>query len=253
MTALNTLDGDPPLVIGHRGASGYRPEHTLASYKLAIELGADFVEPDVVVTKDGHLIARHEPELGGTTDVKDHPEFADRYTTKIVDGAPVSGWFAEDFTLAEIKTLYARERIPEIRPGNTAYNDQYRIPTLEEVIDLVKQVEVDTGRQIGIIPETKHPTYFGGWCIPGRHADPSGHQPAPDRYLHRRGLHRSRADHHPILRTRKPHRAADEGHARSGPGPAAHPIAQRGWLRHHLQPRPGQCRARCRSRHLCRV
>lgn len=157
---FQTLDGEAPLVIGHRGASAYRPEHTLASYKLAVDLGADFVEPDLVVTKDGVLIARHEPELGGTTDVKDHPEFADRQTTKLLDGVPVTGWFAEDFTLAEIKTLYARERIPEIRPDNTTYNDLYRIPTFTEVIDLVKQEEVETGRKIGIIPETKHPTYF---------------------------------------------------------------------------------------------
>jgi glycerophosphoryl diester phosphodiesterase len=155
-----TLDGKPPVVIGHRGASAERPEHTLASYRLAIEQGAEVIEPDLVVTKDGHLIARHEPEIGGTTDVSERPEFADRFTTKLLDGAPVSGWFAEDFTLAEIKTLYARERIPEIRPDNTAYDDLYRIPTLAEVIDLVKQVEVETGRVIGIVPETKHPTYF---------------------------------------------------------------------------------------------
>lgn len=157
---FNTLDGEAPLVFGHRGASGHRPEHTLASYALAIQFGADFVEPDLVVTKDGVLIARHEPELGGTTDVADRPEFADRHTTKLLDGVPVEGWFAEDFTLAEIKTLYARERIPEIRPDNTAYDDLYRIPTFAEVIDLIKQIEVETGRQIGIVPETKHPTYF---------------------------------------------------------------------------------------------
>ncbi|WP_165839098.1 alkaline phosphatase [Roseicella frigidaeris] len=168
--AFNTLDGEPPLVIGHRGASAYRPEHTLASYKLAIDLGADFVEPDLVVTKDGVLIARHEPELGGTTDVADHPEFADRQTTKMLDGVPMTGWFAEDFTLAEIKTLYARERIPEIRPDNTQYNDIYRIPTFVEVIDLVKQAEAETGRTVGIIPETKHPTYFE---FEGTHLDGS--------------------------------------------------------------------------------
>ena|GEM_PF-45076 len=155
-----TLTGDAPDVIGHRGASGSRPEHTLESYRHAIELGADVVEPDLVVTKDGYLIARHEPMLGGTTDVADHPEFADRRTTKVIEGETVTDWFAEDFTLAEIKTLYARERIPQLRPDNTDYNDQFRIPTLTEVIDLVKQVEHDTGRQIAIIPETKHPTYF---------------------------------------------------------------------------------------------
>ena len=165
-----TLDGDPALVMGHRGVAGLRPEHTLEGYRLAIRLGADFIEPDVVPTKDGHLIARHEPELGGTTDVKDHPEFADRFTTKMLDGVPVSGWFAEDFTLAEIKTLFARERIPDVRPTNTQYNDQFRIPTLDEVIDLVKQEEAETGRKIGIIPETKHPTYF---AHEGRHLDGS--------------------------------------------------------------------------------
>jgi glycerophosphoryl diester phosphodiesterase len=155
-----TLDGNAPLVVGHRGSAGTRPEHTLESYRVAIEGGADFIEPDVVPTKDGYLIARHEPELGGTTDVANHPEFADRQTTKILDGVPVTGWFAEDFTLAEIKTLYARERIPDIRPGNTAYDGKYRIPTLGEIIDLVNQTEAATGRKIGIIPETKHPTYF---------------------------------------------------------------------------------------------
>jgi len=131
-----TLDGEAPLVVGHRGAAGSRLEETVEGYRFAIQQGADFIEPDVVPTKDGVLIARHEPELGGTTDVSDHPEFADRHTTKMVDGAPVSGWFAEDFTLAEIKTLYARERIPAIRPQNTQYNDQYRIATLDEVIDV---------------------------------------------------------------------------------------------------------------------
>ncbi len=155
-----TLDGQAPLVVGHRGAAGSRLEETVEGYRYAIQQGADFIEPDVVPTKDGVLITRHEPELGGTTDVSAHPEFADRYTTKTVDGAPVSGWFAEDFTLAEIKTLYARERIPEIRPQNTQYNDQYRIATLDEVIGVIKQAEADTGRQVGLIPETKHPTYF---------------------------------------------------------------------------------------------
>lgn len=158
--AFPTLDGNEPLVVGHRGAAGSRPEHTLEGYTYAIKLGADFIEPDVVPTRDGYLIARHEPELGGTTDVKDHPEFANRFTTKVIDGTAVSGWFAEDFTLAEIKTLYARERIPGVRPTNTQYNDQYRIPTLDEIIGLVKQTEAETGRKIGVIPETKHPTYF---------------------------------------------------------------------------------------------
>ncbi len=157
---FNTLDGAAPLVIGHRGASGSRPEHTLESYRVAIANGADVVEPDLVVTKDGVLIARHEPLLGGTTDVAEHPEFADRRVTKVLEGETVTDWWAEDFTLAEIKTLYARERIPQVRPENAAFNDQYRIPTLAEVIDLVRAVEADTGRVVSIIPETKHPTYF---------------------------------------------------------------------------------------------
>jgi glycerophosphoryl diester phosphodiesterase len=117
---FDTLSGAPPLVIGHRGASAYLPEHTLEAYRLAIQLGADVIEPDVVPTKDGRLIARHENELSGTTDVSTRPEFADRRTTKTIDGQQVTGWFSEDFTLAEIKTLTAKERIPEIRPGNTA-------------------------------------------------------------------------------------------------------------------------------------
>ena len=156
---FDTLSGEAPLVIGHRGASAYLPEHTLEAYRLAIQLGADIIEPDVVPTKDGRLIARHENELGGTTDVADRPEFADRRTTKTIDGQEVTGWFSEDFTLAEIKTLYAKERIPEIRPGNTAYDGLYRVPTIEEVVALVRE-EARTGREIGIIPETKHPVFF---------------------------------------------------------------------------------------------
>jgi glycerophosphoryl diester phosphodiesterase len=143
-----------PLVIGHRGASGYRPEHTLASYQLAIGMGADFIEPDLVSTKDGVLVARHENEIGGTTDIAAHPEFAARRTTKAIDGVPVTGWFTEDFTLAELRTLRARERLPELRPDNTAFDGLYQVPTLQEVIDLAKRAGV------GIYPETKHPTYF---------------------------------------------------------------------------------------------
>jgi glycerophosphoryl diester phosphodiesterase len=143
-----------PLVIGHRGASGYRPEHTLASYRLAIEMGADYVEPDLVSTKDHVLVARHENEIGGTTDVADHPEFAGRRTTKTVDGVQVTGWFTEDFTLAELKTLRAIERLPDVRPANTAFDGLYQVPTLQEVIDLARRAGV------GIYPETKHPTYF---------------------------------------------------------------------------------------------
>jgi glycerophosphoryl diester phosphodiesterase len=144
-----------PLIIGHRGASGLRPEHTLASYELAIEQGADFIEPDVVSTKDGVLIARHEVNIKDTTDVADHPEFADRFTTKIIDGTPEEGWFADDFTLAEIKTLRAEERL-EFR--DQSFNGQFEIPTLQEIIDLAKVKSAD-GRTIGIYPETKHPTY----------------------------------------------------------------------------------------------
>jgi glycerophosphoryl diester phosphodiesterase len=153
---LNTLNGQAPLVIGHRGASGELPEHTLESYRLAILRGADFIEPDLVATKDGYLIARHEPNLINTTDVNDRPEFADRKTTKIVDGVAEEGFFASDFTLAEIKTLRA------VMPQSfrtQAFNGVFQIPTLSEIIDLVKQVEADTGKTIGIYPETKHPTY----------------------------------------------------------------------------------------------
>ena len=180
---FNTLNGQAPLVIGHRGSSGERPEHTLASYAMAIAKGADFVEPDLVVTKDGVLICRHEPMLGvvqlnpdgsirtdsfgvpvlnttdTSTDVYLRPEFADRLTVKVVDGVPRGGWFAEDFTLAEVKKLNAIERIPALR-GTDYDNDGLKVPTLAEVIDLVKKVEADTGRKVGIYPETKHPTYF---------------------------------------------------------------------------------------------
>lgn len=149
-----------PLVIAHRGASGYRPEHTLAAYRLAIAQGADYVEPDLVSTKDGVLVARHENEISGTTDVAAHPEFAGRRTTKVIDGVAVTGWFTEDFTLAELKTLRAKERLPQVRPGNTRYDGRFEIPTLDEVIRLVKRASGRSGRTIGIAPETKHPTYF---------------------------------------------------------------------------------------------
>ncbi|HYR07563.1 MAG TPA: glycerophosphodiester phosphodiesterase [Longimicrobium sp.] len=149
-----------PIVIAHRGASGYRPEHTLASYRLAIEMGADFVEPDLVSTRDGVLICRHENEIGGTTDVAAHPEFAARRTTKTIDGVTADGWFTEDFTLAELKTLRARERLPQLRPGNTEFDGRFEIPTLDEVIALVQRESAGRGRTIGIYPETKHPTYF---------------------------------------------------------------------------------------------
>ncbi|MFM7424227.1 MAG: esterase-like activity of phytase family protein [Elainella sp.] len=156
ITNLKTLTGKPPIVIGHRGASGLRPEHTLASYELAIAQGADFIEPDLVSTKDGVLIARHENEISGTTDVASRPEFADRKTTKTIDGVEYTGWFAEDFTLAEIKTLRAIERLPFRSPF---FNGQFEIPTFQEVIDLAKRKSIETGRTIGVYPETKHPTY----------------------------------------------------------------------------------------------
>ena len=149
-----------PLVFGHRGASGYRPEHTLASYQKAIELGADYVEPDLVATKDGVLVARHENEIGGTTDVADHPEFAGRRTTKVIDGRAVTGWFTEDFTLAELKTLRAKERLPQVRPQNAQYDGRFEVPTFAEVLRLVRDESRRTGRIIGVAPETKHPTYF---------------------------------------------------------------------------------------------
>lgn len=155
-----TLTGARPIVIGHRGASGYRPEHTLASYELAIKMGADYIEPDLVSTKDGVLIARHENEISGTTDVATRREFANRRTTKVIDGVRVTGWFTEDFTLAEIKRLRAKERIPEIRPGSAAYDGRFQVPTLQEVINLAKRKSAETKRRIGIYPETKHPTYF---------------------------------------------------------------------------------------------
>ncbi|HEX5861753.1 MAG TPA: glycerophosphodiester phosphodiesterase [Nocardioides sp.] len=155
-----------PIVIGHRGASGYRPEHTLAAYELAIRLGADYVEPDLVSTRDGVLVARHENEISGTTDVAEHPEFTDRRTTKVIDGRPVTGWFTEDFTLTELKTLRATERLPEVRPDNTRYGGRFEVPTLDEVLALVHHEEQRTGRRIGVYPETKHPSYFDGIGLP---------------------------------------------------------------------------------------
>jgi glycerophosphoryl diester phosphodiesterase len=150
----------PPLVIGHRGACGYRPEHTLESYRLAIRLGADYVEPDLVSTRDGVLVARHENEISGTTDVAAHPEFANRRTTKVVNGVAMTGWFTEDFTLRELRTLRAIERLPEVRPQNTIFDGRYEIPTFQEIIDLVVSEERRLGRPIGIYPETKYPSYF---------------------------------------------------------------------------------------------
>jgi glycerophosphoryl diester phosphodiesterase len=148
------------LVIGHRGAAGYRPEHTLASYELAARMGADFIEPDLVSTKDGVLVARHEPEIGGTTDVASRPEFAGRKRTVLLDGVSVTGWFTHDFTLAELKTLRAVERLPQVRQRNTLYNGLFEVPTFQEVLDLRARLSKELGRTIGVYPETKHPTYF---------------------------------------------------------------------------------------------
>lgn len=151
-----TLDGKPPLVIAHRGASGYRPEHTLASYELAIELGADYIEPDLVVTKDGHLVARHEPLIDATTDVSSHPEFAGRKTTRMLDGHEVTGFFVSDFTLDELKTLRAVQANPA---RSKEYDGRFAIPTFEEILDLVKRESAARQRGIGVYPETKHPAY----------------------------------------------------------------------------------------------
>jgi glycerophosphoryl diester phosphodiesterase len=148
------------LVIAHRGASGYRPEHTPAAYRLAAELGADYLEPDLVATLDGVLVCRHENEISGTTDVADHPVFADRKITKIVDGAAMTGWFVEDFTYAELRSLRARERMPALRAGNTAYDGLETIPTFDEVVALARQESQRLGRPIGVLPEIKHPAYF---------------------------------------------------------------------------------------------
>ncbi|MEU5244841.1 glycerophosphodiester phosphodiesterase [Streptomyces asoensis] len=150
-----------PTIIGHRGASGYRPEHTFGSYQLALDLGADIVEAgDLVPTRDGHLVCRHEPEIGGTTDVASRPEFAGRRTTKVLDGVSTTGWFTEDFTLAELKTLRAVERIPANRPHNTLYDGRWEIPTFEEVLKWQDEQTRKRGKQVWIYPETKHPTYF---------------------------------------------------------------------------------------------
>jgi glycerophosphoryl diester phosphodiesterase len=153
-------------VFGHRGACALRPEHTLASYALAVADGADYVEPDLVITKDGVLVARHENNIAETTDVASHPEFAQRRTTKTVDGETITGWFTEDFTLAELKTLRAIERIPKIRPQNTVYNGEFQIPTFEEYLDFIAAESALRGRLIGLVPEIKHSTYFASIGLP---------------------------------------------------------------------------------------
>lgn len=160
VTRRGGLPRRPTLVIGHRGTAGYRPEHTLASYELAARMGADFMEPDLCATKDGYLVCRHEPEIGGTTDVADHPEFSGRRTTKDLDGVPTTGWFTTDFSLAELKTLRAKERLPQVRQHNTMYDGLFEIPTFTEVLALRERVSKDLGREVGVYPETKHPTFF---------------------------------------------------------------------------------------------
>jgi glycerophosphoryl diester phosphodiesterase len=162
-TGTPTLSGQKPLIVGHRGASGYRPEHTLESYKLAIELGADFIEPDLVATKDGVLVARHEPIMSGTTDVSTRPEFAGRKTTRKLDGVDTTDWFASDFTLAEIKTLRAKQAFAD---RDQSHNGKYEIPTLQEIIDLAKTESTRLGRVIGIYPETKHSIFHAAIGLP---------------------------------------------------------------------------------------
>jgi len=162
-TPWRTLDGKPPLVIAHRGASGYRPEHTIASYTLAIEMGADYIEPDLVATRDGHLIARHEPLLDDTTDVKSRPQFAQRRTTKQLDGKSVTGFFASDFTLAEIKQLRAVQPNPA---RSKEYDGKFEIPTFEEILDLAERESQRRGRTIGVYPETKHPSFHLALNLP---------------------------------------------------------------------------------------
>ncbi|MFN4113339.1 MAG: glycerophosphodiester phosphodiesterase family protein [Sphingomonadaceae bacterium] len=163
--AMGVMMGSVPaaaevLVIAHRGASGDRPEHTLAAYERGIDQGADFIEPDLVVTRDGVLVARHENEISETTDVASRTEFADRQRSKTIDGVLVTGWFAEDFTLAELRTLRARERLPGLRPQNVPFDGLWQVPTLEEVVRLVRAKEAETGRRIGIYPELKHPHFL---------------------------------------------------------------------------------------------
>jgi glycerophosphoryl diester phosphodiesterase len=155
-----------PILIAHRGASGERPEHTIAAYQLAIDQGADYIEPDLVLTKDGVLVARHENEISDTTDVASRPEFASRKATKVIDGESFTGWFTEDLTLAELKTLRAKERLPQLRTANMAFDGQFQVPTFDEVLALAAEATKRTGRVIGVYPETKHPSYFKSIGLP---------------------------------------------------------------------------------------
>ncbi|WP_432067713.1 glycerophosphodiester phosphodiesterase [Streptomyces sp. C10-9-1] len=172
-----------PTVIAHRGASGYRPEHTLGSYQLALDMGAHVIEQDLVPTRDGHLVCRHENDISGTTDVADRPEFASRRTTKSVDGTSLSGWFTEDFTLAELKTLRAKERIPTIRQENTLYDGRWTVPTFEEVLRWAEREGHRRGHPVWLHVETKHPSYFRGLGL--------GLEERLARLLRRYGRHRA--------------------------------------------------------------
>ena len=160
LAAASPVAAQDMLIIAHRGASAERPEHTLAAYELAIDQGADYIEPDLVVTKDLVLVSRHENELSGTTDVASREEFEDRRRDKTIDGQKVAGWFAEDFTLAELRTLRAKERIPSLRPANARFDGLYQVPTLAEIVKLVRAKEAATGRRIGLYPELKHPEFL---------------------------------------------------------------------------------------------
>lgn len=177
LASLPAMTAEKPVVIGHRGASGYMPEHTLPTYFVAIQQGADYIEPDLVFTRDGVLVARHENEIGGTTDVATRPEFAERRTTKVIDGERLEGWFTEDFTLAELKTLRARERIAELRPANTQFDGVFQVPTFVEVLEMLRDANhqrrvaaqeqgLPMPRPIGVYPETKHPSYFASIGLP---------------------------------------------------------------------------------------
>ncbi len=168
--AAPSLTGAPPIIIAHRGASGERPEHTLAAYERAINQGADFIEPDLVLTRDGVLVARHENEISGTTDVATREEFRDRKQTKVIDGVAITGWFTEDFTVQELYSLFAKERLPQLRPDNAGFDMLDRVPSFRGILTLVKAKEKETGRRIGIYPETKHPGYFASIGLP--HAEP---------------------------------------------------------------------------------
>lgn len=166
LPGLARAQGKKPIVIAHRGCSGERPEHTALAYERAIDQGCDFIEPDLVATKDGHLVVRHENEIGGTTNVAGHPEFAARKTTKTIDGESLTGWFTEDFTLAEIKTLRARERLPQLRPISAAFDGQAQVLTFDEVVAIARAGTQRTGRVIGVYPEMKHPSYFASIGLP---------------------------------------------------------------------------------------